>query len=217
MNTKFITLVALFATTLFCSCEKDYVAPNTTTDKPNLIDTVDDIKDDEPLVKKPKHNYMPYQPGSEAVYVTNDFQYSNNFNDSVQFQGNYWIEYTNGETGETEKIRSNGIYTYVIAKVEGILASMRIMKEDPKVGDQWTNYVPRSVDAIYIEKEITATNFTKEIDGVLYNNVTTVVTEEFYKNGSTLTFKSKYIEYFSSGFGLIFSERNNLRLKHLTY
>lgn len=217
MNTKLITLVALFATTLFCSCEKDYVAPTNTVTKPTLTDPVEGVKDDESEVNKPKHNYMPYQPGSEAIYTTDNFQYSNNFNDSVQFQGNYWLEYTNGETGDTEKIRSNGLYTYVISNVEGVLASMRIMKENPKVGDQWTNYVPRSVDAIYIEKEITATNYTREIDGVLYENLTTVVTEEFYKNGSSLTFKSKYTECFASGFGLVYSERGNLRLKQLKY
>lgn len=217
MNTKFITLIALFATTLFCSCEKDYVAPNNTVDKPNLIDPVEEIKDDEPEVKKPIHKYMPYQPGSEAVYVTDAFQYSNNFNDSVFFQNNYWLEYTNGATGEIEKIRSNGIYTYVITKVEGVLASLRIMKEDPKVGDNWTNYVPRSVDAIYIEKEITATGISKEIDGVFYEDVTLVKTTEFYKNGSELKHKSSYSELFASGFGLIFSEKDNVRLKQLTY
>lgn len=217
MNTKFITLIALFTATLFASCEKDYVAPNTAASKPNLIDLVEEIKDDEPEVKKPVHKYMPYQPGSEAVYVTNDYQYSNNFVDSVLFQNNYWLEYTNGATGETEKIRSNGIYTYVITKVEGVLASMRIMKEDPKVGDNWTNYVPRAVDAIYIEKKITATGFEKEVDGVLYKDVTLVETVEYYKNGSELKRKSNYKEYFAADFGLIQSENNNVRLKQLTY
>jgi len=217
MKTKYISLVVLFATTLFCSCEKDYVTPTDNVVKPSFTDPVEEIKDDEPEVKKPKHNYMPYQPGSEAVYVTDNFQFSNTFNDSVKFQNNYWLEYTNGETGDTEKIRSNGLYTYVISKVEGVLVSMRIMKEDPKVGDNWNNHVPRAVDAIYIEKKITSTNATKEIDGVTYENVCTVVTEEFYKNGSELTFKETYSEYFAAGYGLIFSEKQNIRLKQLNY
>lgn len=50
-----------------------------------------------------------------------------------------------------------------------------------------------------------------------YENVSTLVTEEYYKNGSSLTFKSKYSEYFAAGFGLIFSEKYNIRLKQLNY
>jgi hypothetical protein len=59
---------------LFCSCEKDYVAPINTVAKPNFIDPAEEIKDDEPELKKPKHNYMPYQPSSEAIYTTFNIQ-----------------------------------------------------------------------------------------------------------------------------------------------
>lgn len=204
---------ALFAVMLFSACEKDYVAPNTS--KPKPADPVEELPGEDEDIRNPQFKYMPYLVGTQVDYASDQHAFTNEFTDSVYFQGDYWLTFNNGANGAIDKIRSNGLYTYLITKVEGIETQLRLMVENPKVGDQWTNFIPREQDAIYMEKEVVAIESKAVFGENSFEQVAKVHVKYFYKNGSDLTLVEAYDEYFAPGYGLV--KCKELTLKQIRY
>lgn len=180
-------------------------------------------KGEEPPLIVSNCNFMPYNLGTKANYLFRGDSIVHEFNQYIKAHGEAWVAAIKNNSSDIDILyRCDDEFVWKARpdNIDGVnFFPERIVQTTPKVNETWHDTTHTDINGDYniTTRTIIAVDTTKVIEGITYDDVTTVFLYSELFNIQGFRYDSVYYnEYLSKSYGLIESFRG-FRLKEIEF